>query len=240
MTPKQQLESILSHQYETEDGEMYKVELLDGMTDSEIENLKSQLPNNTLPNEIEELLRFSKGFEFDGLEDIRFDAFDYFGFEELFPNSIQLAEDGFGNFWILDIDSKGEWNSVYYVCHDPAVVIKHSENLSEFIKHVDEFGQKGGESNLDIIHEKTIWDIWNKNFDDLEENTENHNFESEKINLPERFFVADLTNQPLRTGFPWGKSGPDARIIRPTDQPIWIVEKRVKQGIFSKLFGRKK
>ena len=41
MTPKQQLESILSNQYESEDGELYKVELLDGMTQNEIENLKS-------------------------------------------------------------------------------------------------------------------------------------------------------------------------------------------------------
>src|SRR6186713_2867440 len=106
MTPKQQLESILSNKYESEDGDLYKIELLDGMTDSEIENLKNRLPDNNLPNEIEELLRFSKGFEFYGLEEVRFDAFGHFGFEEMFPKSIQLAGDGFGNFWILDIDSK--------------------------------------------------------------------------------------------------------------------------------------
>lgn len=104
MTPKQQLESILSNKYESEDGDLYKVELLDGMTESEIEKLKGQLPKNNLPIEIEELLRFSKGFEFYGLEEIRFEAYGHFGFEEMFPNSIQLAGDGFGNFWILDID----------------------------------------------------------------------------------------------------------------------------------------
>ena len=147
MTPKQQLESILSNQYESEDGDLYKVELLGGMTDGEIENLKSRLPNNTLPNEFDELLRFSKGFVFYGLEEVRFDAFSHFGFEEMFPNSIQLAGDGFGNFWILDVDSEGGWNSNYYICHDPAVIVKHSENLSEFIKHVDEFGQKGNKEN---------------------------------------------------------------------------------------------
>ncbi len=64
MTLKQQLESILSNQYESEDGDLFKVELLVGMSESEIENLKSQLPKNNLPHEIEELLRFSKGFEF--------------------------------------------------------------------------------------------------------------------------------------------------------------------------------
>ena len=54
MTPKQQLESILSNQYESEDGDLDKVELLDNERDRKP---KSQLPNNTLPNEIEELLR---------------------------------------------------------------------------------------------------------------------------------------------------------------------------------------
>ncbi len=240
MTPKQQLESILSNKYESEDGDLYKVELLEGMTESEIENLKGQLPKNNLPTEIEELLRFSKGFEFYGLEEIRFEAYGYFGFEEIFPNSIQLAGDGFGNFWILDIDSNGNWNSVYYVCHDPAVIVKHSENLAEFIKHVDEFGQKGNQSNLDIIHEKTVMDIWSEKIGIMEKNEKDYDFENGQVELPEMFLVADLTDKPIKTGFPWGKSGPNTKIIRPNDEPIWIVEKRVKQDFLSRLFGRKK
>jgi hypothetical protein len=240
MTTKQQLESILSNQYESEDGDLYKVVLLDGMTDTELENLKGQLPNNSLPNEIEELLRFSAGFEFYGLEEVRFDSFGHFGFEELFPNSIKLAGDRFGNFWILDIDSKGNWNSVYYVCHDPAVIVKHSENLAEFIKHVDEFGLKGNQSNLDIIHEKVVMEIWDEKVGIMEKNKKDYNFENSQVELPEAFFVADLTDKPIKTGFPWGKSGPNPKIIRPTDEPIWIIEKRVKQGFLSRLFGRKK
>lgn len=240
MTPKQQLESILSNQYESEDGDLYKIELLDGMTDSEIENLKNQLPDNNLPNEIEELLRFSKGFEFYGLEEVRFDAFAHFGFEEMFPKSIQLAGDGFGNFWILDIDSKGKWNSVYYVCHDPSVVVKHSENLTEFIRHVDEFGLKRNQSTLDIIHEETVMEIWSEKVGIMEKNEKDYDFENGQFELPEMYLVADLSNQPIKTGFPWGKAGPNTKIIRPTDEPIWIVEKRVKQGFLSKLFGANK
>lgn len=240
MTPRQQLESILSNQYESEEGDLYKVELLDGMTESEIENLKNQLPNNKLPNEIEELLRFSKGFDFYGLDEVRFDAFGHFGFEKMFPKSIQLAGDGFGNFWILDIDSKGNWNSVYYVCHDPAVIIKHSENLTEFIRHVDEFGQKGNQSNLDIIHEKTVIEIWREKDGMMEKNEKDYDFENGQVELPEMFLVADLTNKPIKTGFSWGKSGPNTKIIRPSDEPIWIIEKRVKQGFLSRLFGGRK
>ena len=54
------------------------------------------------------------------------------------------------------------------------------------------------------------------------------------------FLIADLTNEPIKTGFHWGKSGANTKIIRPTDKPIWIVEKRVKQGFLSRLFGGKK
>ncbi len=240
MTPKQQLESILSNQYESEDGDIYKVELFDELTDSEIETLKSQLPNTTIPNEIEELLRFSKGFKFYGLGEICFDTFQNFGFEEMFPYSIQLAGDGFGNFWVLDIDSKGNWHSVYFVCHDPAVVVKHSENLAEFIKHVDEFGQKGDQSNLDIIHEKTVWEIWNAKVGIMEKNEKDYDFENGQVDLPKMYLVADLSNEPIRSGFPWGKSGPNTKIIRPSDDPIWIVENHVKQGFLSRLFGGKK
>lgn len=239
MTPKQQLEAILTHNYQSEDGDSYQIELLAGMTQSEIENFESQLPTNTLPNEIKELLSFSKGFEFYGLEEVRFDTFGHFGFEEMFPNSVQLAGDGFGNFWILDIDSKGNWNSVYFVCHDPAVIVKHSENLVEFIKHVDEFGLKGSQSNLDIIHEKTVKDIWDEKVGIMKQNEKDYSFENGQFELPDMFLVADLTDKPVKTGFPWGKSGPNAKIIRPTDDPIWIVEKRIKKGFLSRLFGGK-
>ena len=240
MNPKQKLESILASKYESEDGDLYKVELLDGMTNEEITEYKKQLPNNFLPTEIEELLKFSKGFEFYGLEEVRFDSFGHFGFEEMFPNSIQLAGDGFGNFWILDIDTNGNWNSVYYVCHDPAVIVKHSENLSQFIEHIDEYGKKGNESTLDIIHEQSVMQIWNEKVGIMESNEKDYDFENDQIQLPEMFLIADLTNQPIKTGFPWGKSGANTKIIRPNDKPIWIVEKKVKQGFLSRLFGGKK
>jgi hypothetical protein len=240
MTTKRRLESILANKYESEDGGSYQVKLLPEMTEEEIETFKRKLPKGYLPGEIEDLLRFSRGFEFYGLEEVRFNALGQFGFEELFPISIQLAGDGFGNFWILDIDSKGNWKSVYYVCHDPPVIVKHSENLEQFIEHVDEFGRKGNDSNLDIIHEKVVIDIWKEKAGIMESNEKDYNFENSLSELPEMYLIADLRDKQIMTGFAWGKSGPKTRIIRPTDEPIWIVEKKVKQGFLSRLFGSKK
>ncbi|WP_101450288.1 SMI1/KNR4 family protein [Aquimarina sp. MAR_2010_214] len=239
MNPKQKLESILGNEYESENGDLYKIQLLDGMTNKEISEYKKQLPNNHLPSEIEELLKFSIGFDFYGLEAVRFDTYGQFGFEEMFPNSIPLTGDEFGNFWILDIDKKGNWNSVYYVCHDPAVIVKHSENLSEFIEQIHEFIKKENESVLNIIHKKTVMEIWTEKVGIMERNEKDYKFENAQVDLPEIFLVADLTDQPIKTGFPWGKSGANTKIIRPSDKPIWIVEKKVKQGFLSRLLGGK-
>ena len=241
MKPIGKIKSILNNEYESEDGDKYKVELFDGMSDNEIEEFRKNLPKNNLPKEIEELLRFAKGFNFYGLNEIRFDAFREFGFEKVFPNSINLAGDGFGNFWILDIDNNGEWKEIYYVCHDPPAIVKHSNNLSEFIHHVDEFGRLGRESNLDIIHEKIVGDIWTEKISIMEKNETDYEFSQEFMTLlPEMFMIADLSDKPIQTGFNWAKYGVNSKIIRFKDKPIWIMEKKVKQGFLSRLFNRTK
>lgn len=239
MAPLEQLKTILNNKYESEDGDSYKVELLEGMSDDEVTAFVNRLPQRILPVEIGELLRFARGFEFGSLE-IRFDQHGQFGFESLFPDSIQLAGDGFGNFWVLDIDSNGNWGNVYYVCHDPAVVVKHSETLADFIKHVDEFGEKGDLSHLDQVHEKVVFDIWkaeNGSMQRLSENT------SVRDTFKEEFseaLIADLRGKPINAGFAWALLGPECQIRRIGDDPTWIISKKSKQGFWSTLFSRRK
>lgn len=241
MKPIEQLKAILNTEYQSEEGEQYSIELLSGMVDEEIEELKSKLPKNNLPIEIEKLLRFARGFKFGGINEVRFDTFGEFGFEEFFPYSINLAGDESGNFWILDITHNGEWKEVYFVCHAPPVIVKHSNDLGEFIKHVDEFGRIGSTSNLDIIREKVVHDIWNEKTSIMEKNKNDYKFPQEFINqLPESFMIADLANQPIKTGFNWAKYGVNSKVTRFQDEPIWIMEKKARQGLLSKFFNRKK
>ena len=159
MTAIEKLKTILNEQYVSEDGDEYKVELKSGLTEQQIDELAKRLPTEQIPKEIRELLKFASGFEFDPLEEVTFDSIGLFGFEEFFPNSVQLAGDGYGNYWVLDIDVNGNWGNVFYVCHDPAVIVKHSEDLTQFIEHVNDFGKNGNNSNLDIIHEEIVFDI---------------------------------------------------------------------------------
>jgi len=244
MTVTEQLKSILTEQYVSEDGDEYKVELLPGLTDQEIDNLAKGVPSGQIPNDIRELLKFASGFEFSGLEEVTFNGIAQFGFEEIFPNSVQLAGDGFGNFWILDIDQNGNWGHVFFVCHDPAVVVKHSENLSEFIQHVDDFGKNGKTSNLDIIHEKSVMEIWQDDYNFIElDNARQSNDTTLKefaLSLGDNFVIADLRNRTNKSGFAWGKFGPKIEnAVRHKSELLWAIEKPVKKGGFlSKLFGR--
>ncbi len=244
MTVTEKLKSLLTEQYFSEDGDEYKIELLPGLTDQEIDNLAKGIPSGQIPNDIRELLKFASGFEFSGLEEITFNGIGEFGFEEIFPNSVQLAGDGFGNFWILDIDQNGTWGNVFYVCHDPAVVIKHSNNLSEFIQHVDDFGKNGKSSNLDIIHEKSTMEIWqdDNNFIELENARQSSDTTLKEfaLSLVDNFVIADLRNKPNKSGFAWGKFGPKIEnAVRHKSELLWALEKPIKKGGFlSKLFGR--
>ncbi|HEX8577710.1 MAG TPA: SMI1/KNR4 family protein [Flavobacterium sp.] len=244
MTPTEKLTSILAEQYISEDGDKYKVELKKGLTNQQIDELAKMLPTGQIPIEIRELLHFASGFEFYGLEEVTFDGVGQFGLEEFFPNSIQLAGDGFGNFWILDIDKNGNWANVFYVCHDPAVIVKHSYNLTQFIEHVNDFGKNGNESNLDIIHEKVVMDIWSKDngFIELKSARQSNDTILKKfaLSLPDNFVIADLRNNTNQSGFAWGKFGSNIDNVRRHEtELIWGIEKPIKKGVLSKLFGNK-
>ncbi|RAW01844.1 SMI1/KNR4 family protein [Pseudochryseolinea flava] len=161
----------------------------------------------------------------------------------ILPTSVQLAGDGFGNFWILDVNQNGQWGNVFYVCHDPAVIVKHSDSLTEFIKHVDEFGKKGKQSNLDVIHEVTVMDIWTKNNGFIDKSaalaSTDEKLKSFAETLPDNFVIADLRGKPIKSGFAWGKFGPNIEKAKRHDtELIWAVEKIEKKGLLSRLFGK--
>jgi hypothetical protein len=242
MTVTEQVKSLLNEKYISEDGDEYEIELMRGLTDNEIENLAKGLPTRQIPDDIRELLKFTKGFEFYGIDEITFDGVGQFGFENIFPYSVQLGHDGLGNFWVLDVDAKGHWGAVFYVCHDPAVVVKHSDNLSQFIQHIDEYGKDKENSNLNIIHEVTVFDIWKNNngFREVNEarNSNDTALKNFALTLADNFVVADLRGKQNKSGFAWGKFGPELdKAVRCKDGLIWGIEKSVKKGFFSKLFS---
>jgi hypothetical protein len=245
MTALEQLKSMLDQRYVSEDDDEYRVELKPGLTAQQLELLRASLPGGCLPPEIHELLAFASGFEFYGIDEVTFDGIGLFGLENIFPCSIQLAGDGFGNFWILDIDEQGNWGPVFYACHDPEAIIKHSNNLAEFLRHIDEYGKFGSDSHLDVIHEKTVMQVWEDKaggFIDKQTAQISTDISLSEFarQLPDNFVIVDLRNKPNKTGFSFSKFAPDIdNAVRYKGELLWGFEKKKRKSLLSKLFGRK-
>ncbi len=242
MSPLSQLKNISLNEYIDEDGNEFGIDLLAPLSPEQIDALRQNCPKQNLPADITELLQYAAGFEFGPLQTISFDALDMFGLEQIFPRSIQLAGDGFGNFWILDLLSDGSWGKVFFACHDPAVIVLYANDLAEFIYYLDEFGKDETSSHLNTIHEQTVFDIWQNNHGFIDANvahSADHVLKSFAESLPDNFVFADLRNKPLKSGFAWGKHlVQDEKVIRHTSEFIWAFEKRKARTLFAKLFGK--
>ncbi|WP_199750600.1 SMI1/KNR4 family protein [Gynurincola endophyticus] len=241
MTALAQLQSILNETYSSEENGEFKIELKEGLSDDEIHLLAQQLPTRQLPAEIHELLRFSSGFKFPPFKEITFDGISLFDMEEFFPYSVKLTTDIFTNVWIVDVDLQGNWGNVFFISHDPAVIVKHSENLSQFIQHIHEFGKDKKLSNLDKIREKTVFDIWEQKdgLISLEHARQSDDLVLKEFasRLENNYVIADLRNKPNKSGFAWGKFGPSIqKTIRNGSNTLWGIERR--KGILSKIFNR--
>jgi hypothetical protein len=224
-----------------EDGEDYTLDFQDALTDSEIEELSQSFPNNTIDSDIKEILKETRGWEGYGLEQVDFSSIGQFGFLELSPNSITLGHDGFGNFWILDILNDGSLGHVYYACHDPAVLVKYSNDLNGFLKSLTEFYESPSENYLNEIHDNAVFEIW-KNGGKLIEKTDFIRENKEYLDFLRDFdgddwIIADLRNSKDKDGFAWGKFGPNNLTKRHPKDLIWVIKKK-KKGFIGRLFGK--
>lgn len=235
------IKALKESTFTDEDGEDYSLEFQEGLTDSEIKSLEQHFPNETIDDELKEILKETRGWDGYGLEGVDFSSIGQFGFTELSPNSITLGHDGFGNFWILDIANDGSLGHVYYACHDPAVFVKYSENLNRFLQSLIEFYESPSENYLDEIHEKVVFDIW-QNGGNIHEKVDfimNNNQFSDFLNEFEgdEWLIADLRNSVDKDGFAWGKFGPNNLTKRHSSELIWVIRKR-KKGFFARLLGK--
>ncbi|MGN7720201.1 SMI1/KNR4 family protein [Chitinophaga sp. 22620] len=243
MTPLEQLNAMLHEKYHTHQKEEYSVELMPGLSDSEIDNIAKQLRTRHIPEDIRELLQFSSGFLFYGLDAITFDGTRDFDLYNMIPNSIRIAGDGYGNYWVLDVDRNGNWGNVFYVCNDPAVIVKQSENITEFLQQLHEYGKEIKKSSIDVVHEIVVNDIWNRD-DGLISREEARYSEDPELaefakQLPFNYMIGDLRNKPVGSGFAWGKHGADNRgIIRFREGYLWGIEKKQPRGGFGGGGGR--
>lgn len=231
MTPLEQLRKMLDEQYYTQQKEEYSVELFPGLSEEEIDDIGNQLRTNYIPDEIRELLAFSSGFLFYGLDAITFDAVNEFEIPNLIPRSIRIAGDGYGNSWVLDVDTEGDWGSVFYVGHSPAVIVKQADSLTGFLEQLHEYGKDPRKSNIGLVHEIVVNDIWNREDGLVSRDDASYSEDVELSDfarrLPHYYMLGDLRFTDVGSGFAWGKFSTDPRgIIRFKEGYLWGIEKK--------------
>lgn len=130
----------------------------------ELASLQADLPC-PIPHHILELLALTRGFENGPLESLDFAGVPGgFVMKQVFPNGLPLAHDGFGNYWVADLDRHStDWAPIYYACHDPPVIAFQSDSLENFVIEALRFANPPHESELDQVHEQVTEDIWRRN-----------------------------------------------------------------------------
>ena len=203
---------------EDQDGWVETLEFSPGLSAEEIEELERSLPC-ALPQDVRELLAFSRGFE-NGPIDICFSGLlDSFGMEEIFPSPLVIAHDGFGNYWLIDLlPGSATWGPIFYVCHDPAVVVFQTSTLEHFISEVLRFANPPHASEIDDVHGAATMRIWRTNpaavpASQLRESADPV-LKSFADSLSEAFFIVDLREATQGDGFSWGRFGPKSRVVR--------------------------
>ena len=218
-----------------EDGLEDPFELLPPLSDQELESFAKKLPC-PLPDEIRELLKFARGFK-GVLDQIVFCDLQWgFGMEEIFPHSISLAGDGFGNFWIVDLTSDTRsWGPILYACHDAPVVVYQCDDLLHFLEEAIRFGNKPWKSEIDNVHEEFVTRIWRNNpgvlaFEYCSNSTDPELKEFAR-SLDPTWQIVDLRNARLGDGFSWGRYGAKTKNKRFGEKRIFAYQK--------KTFGRR-
>jgi cell wall assembly regulator SMI1 len=243
MSPKQIIEKAFGQELTTEDGDPITLELLPGLTDDEILAFEKTLPF-PLPEDIRELLRFTRGFEGGYADYVDFTGGSMLlEYEWIFPLGIPIAKDGYGNFWVVDMaQSETSWGPVYFAGHDPAVVLMQGPSLMHFLEELFKLSVEPYEGIANDVHDDNVFDVWEKNPGVLSwadcaagQDAELRAFAE---TLDPVCQIIDLRNAPIGMGFSWGRYGGPESVHRHGNFPIFAYTP--KKSIFNRLFNRNK
>lgn len=239
-TPKQVLEKFSR-----------SVTLRPGLSEGEIARFQTQLPG-VLPNEIRELLIYSAGFDIASGQllkssrigdtaQVLFTGSGDVGLSIL-PCPIALLGDGYGNFWVLDVNPNGAWGTILFVCHDPPVIAIQATDLASFLNQVFNPGGSDSENTPDYVRNAATTRIWRDDpwLVSVQDARAAQDAAVSKFaeQLPDNYRVADLRSRKVGSGFSWGKAGPRADIRRNGAELVFGVEQKTP-GFLSRLLSRR-
>jgi hypothetical protein len=239
MTPLEVIRRAQADSLIDEDGRVVTLELLPGLSETELRDFAHQVPC-PVPPEIAELLRTCRGFN-GTVEQVDFTGEDLmFGFEEVFPYGLPIAADGYGNFWVVDLHPRTvRWGPIYFACHDPPVILYQADSLEQFLSELFRMFRPPHQSLVDDVHEDRLAHVWRTNPGVLsyEQCLQSGDpvLSAFARELDESFKVIDLRRAKPGDGFSWGRYGPRTLVKRFGTHAVFAYQKR--KGFFTRLFG---
>lgn len=225
-----------------EDGDPVELGVAPGLSEDEIDALAAER-GVKLPSELRDTLAYTSELE-GPLE--RIDLTGRSGgaeAEEVFPSGWPIAEDGFGNHWLIDI-TPAEPNvaPVFFVCHDPPVVLFQSPSLAHFLHEAFRMLIPPHESLVDDVHEDRLFNVWGTNPGVIEHATAVASGDADlrmfATELGERFLIVDLRSPEIGMGFSWGRFGPSSELRRHGDVRLFAYTKpQKKAGLLARMLG---
>lgn len=216
-----------------EDDNLVELELLPGMTDDNIAKFASTLPC-PLPDHIRSLLQFCQGFEGCGVERVDFiGAGMSFAHPEVFPHGIPIASDGYGNFWVADLNpTSTDWAPIYFACHDAPVILYQSPSLEHFLTALLSRDVASDVDLIDDVHEDRRFQVWGNNPSVLSYSECLQSGDSALSafarTLDSSFQFIDLRRPAIGFGFSWGRYGPDTVIQRHDTLPLFAYKRKAR------------
>lgn len=238
MHPIEQLKLMEKTSYSNSEDYPLHIKLKKGLTPAEIKQLEKSIPFK-LSRELKELLRYARGIEtYCGfLDKINFDNLGDFHFKTLIPFSLTITGDGLGGYWVQEINQKGEWGKIYLVGHDPPVLIKQAENLTDFLIQIHDYLLENEESFFSKVYDEKAGDIYFGKgklieYKDAIESKDKllSDFAS---NYNEDWFIADLRNAKNGEGFRLEASYDET--IRLGQELIWALKKYKNVSFWTRL-----
>jgi hypothetical protein len=225
-----------------EEGDEVELRLAPAVQPADLERLEDEL-GSPLPRDLRALLERTAGIVGGPLETIDFTGRSLsFGAPETFPSGLPVAGDGFGNFWILDLTPDGaETAPVFFVCHDPPVILYQSADLGGFLHEAFRMLVPPHASAVDDVHEDRLFNVWRNNPGTIERSVAlagDESLSAFAAELDERFTFVDLRSPPVGMGFSWGRYGPRTDVRRHGHEALFAYAPPAKRpGLLGRLFG---
>lgn len=134
----------------------------------EIDRLAESLPC-PMPGAMRDTLFVCRGISGKFDPDFLVDIVDFCGttvgcgLPTLFPSGRGLAADGCGNHWVVDFQPDStQWGPVYFLCHDPPVVLLQSPDVLHFVQELCRHLQPPHRSLLREVSEHRLCNVYRR------------------------------------------------------------------------------